>query len=161
MNPYEERIHALMTDIFDRILVTEQKALHKGIFHDLSLSEMHALEAIGLYDRPMMSETAAKLRVTTGTLTVAVNRLVRKGYVDRQRDETDRRIVRIQLTRKGKLACRMHHKFHTLLVDRLVSPLDEDGRAVLLSTLGEIARFVEEQYDRYAAVPPGGDAHGP
>jgi len=149
MNEYDKKINQLMLEIFDHILVTEEKALSKGNFGDLSVAEMHTLEGIGLYGTRTMSETAATLEVTTGTLTVAVDRLVRKGYVERHRDLVDRRVVRVKLTKKGKLAFRMHNKFHTLLVDRLVSPLNEEQRQVLLDTLSGIAGFVGEQYRRY------------
>lgn len=149
MQDYDQKVNDLMLDIFDKILVTEEKALSKGYFKDLSVAEMHTLESIGLYDSKTMSETAADLGVTTGTLTVAVDRLVRKGYVKRQRDEHDRRVVRVQLTRQGKLAYRMHHKFHTLLVDRLVEPLDEAQRKLFLSTLQSISDFVNEQSRKY------------
>jgi DNA-binding MarR family transcriptional regulator len=149
MNNYEKTINQLMLEIFDRILVTEEKALSKGNFSDLSIAEMHTLEGIGLYDSRTMSETASILKITTGTLTVAVDRLVRKGYVVRKRDPNDRRVVRVQLTKKGKLAFRMHTKFHTLLVERITSPLDEQQKQVLLETLQHIADFVSEQYQRY------------
>lgn len=149
MQDYDQKVNDLMLDIFDKILVTEEKALSKGYFKDLSVAEMHTLESIGLYDSKTMSETAADLGVTTGTLTVAVDRLVRKGYVKRQRDDHDRRVVRVQLTRQGKLAYRMHHKFHTLLVDRLVEPLDEAQRKLFLSTLQSISDFVNEQSRKY------------
>jgi DNA-binding MarR family transcriptional regulator len=149
MDEYEKRINLLLLDIFDKILVTEEKALNKGIFSDISVAEMHTLEGIGLYGNRTMSETAATLGVTTGTLTVAIERLVRKGYVERHRDPTDRRVVRIELTKKGKLAFRMHNKFHTLLVDRLTNPLDEVQRQVLLDTLHGISSFITDQYQRY------------
>lgn len=149
MNNYEKTINQLMLEIFDRILVTEEKALSKGNFSDLSIAEMHTLEGIGLYDSRTMSETASILKITTGTLTVAVDRLVRKGYVVRKRDPNDRRVVRVQLTKKGKLAFRMHTKFHTLLVERITNPLDENQKQILLETLQHIAGFVGEQYQRY------------
>jgi DNA-binding MarR family transcriptional regulator len=149
MNTYEKKVNQLMLDIFDHILVTEEKALSRGNFSDLSVAEMHTLEGIGLYDSRTMSETAATLEITTGTLTVAVDRLVRKGYVERRRDPHDRRVVRVRLTKKGKLAYRMHNKFHTLLVDRLTDPLDDQQKQILLETLDQIAQFVSEQYRRY------------
>ncbi len=149
MNDYEKKVNTLLLDIYDKILVTEEKALSKGTFSDLSVAEMHTLEGIGLYEARTMSETAATLGITTGTLTVAIDRLVRKGYVARRRDSEDRRVVRISLTKKGKLAYRMHNKFHTLLVDRLIHPLDEKQRQVLLDTLMAISDFVGEQYHRY------------
>lgn len=135
--------------IFDNVLLTEEKALSKGYFSNLSLAELHTLEAIGPYEARAMSETAARLKITTGTLTVAVDRLVRKGYVERQRDDKDRRIVRIRLTRQGKLAFRMHAKFHTLLVKRLLDPLDENEKQVLMRLVQNIDEFVEEQYHKY------------
>ncbi|MDD2373879.1 MAG: hypothetical protein PWP10_2465 [Clostridiales bacterium] len=149
MQEYDQRVNDLMLDIFDKILVTEELALSKGYFKDLSVAEMHTLESIGLYESKTMSETAAALGVTTGTLTVAVDRLVRKNYVQRRRDDHDRRVVRVQLTRQGKLAYRMHHKFHTLLVDRLIEPLDENQREIFLSTLQSISDFVNEQSRKY------------
>lgn len=149
MHDYDQKVNDLMLDIFDKILVTEERALSKGYFKDLSVAEMHTLESIGLYEEKTMSETAATLGVTTGTLTVAVDRLVRKGYVERHRDEHDRRVVRVHLTRQGKLAYRLHHKFHTLLVDRLITPLDDVQRDVLLRTLQGISDFVNEQSRKY------------
>ena len=156
MNDYEKKINELLLDIYDKILVTEEKALSKGIFKDISVAEMHTLEGIGLYGNKTMSETAATLGITTGTLTVAIDRLVRKGYVERRRDLEDRRVVRIELTKKGKLAYRMHNKFHTLLVDRLISPLDEPQREVLMQTLTCIADFITDQYQRYITGNPEG-----
>jgi hypothetical protein len=47
------------------------------------------------------------------------------------------------------LAYRMHHKFHTLLVDRLIEPLDENQREIFLSTLQSISDFVNEQSRKY------------
>lgn len=156
MNDYEKQVNILLLDIYDKILVTEAKALNRGNFRDISVAEMHTLEGIGLYGNRTMSETAATLGITTGTLTVAIDRLVRKGYVDRHRDPDDRRVVRIELTKKGKLAYRMHNKFHTLLVDRLTTPLDDGQRAVLMQTLQGIADFISEQYQRYISEPPEG-----
>lgn len=149
MNEYDSTINDLLLDIYDKILVTEEKALRRGSFSDLSIAEMHTLEGIGLYETRTMSETAANLGITTGTLTVAVDRLVRKGYVERRRDSSDRRVVRVCLTRKGKLAFRMHNKFHKLLVDRIVGPLNEIERQMLLKLLQQISGFVGDQYKRY------------
>ncbi len=149
MNDYDSRVNELLIRIFDEILITEQKALQVGNFGELSVVEMHTIEGIGLYDSKTMTETATELSVTTGTLTVAIEKLVRKGYVDRQRDTHDKRIVRIRLTRKGKLAFRLHLKFHTLLVDRIMTPLVKNERNLLIKVLSCVASFIEEQDEKY------------
>jgi len=149
MNTTEEDFSAGLLHIFDNIVLTEEKALTKGYFEDLSVAELHTLDAIGPYGEKTMTETATALGITTGTLSVAIERLVRKGYVQRRKDERDRRIVRISLTRAGKLAYRMHAKFRTLLVRRILEPLSEDQKELLVHMVKNIDDFLEEQYKKY------------
>ena len=149
MNTKEEDFSISLLRIFDNIVLTEEKALSKGYFSDLSISELHTLDAIGPYEDRTMTETAVLLGVTMGTLSVAVDRLVKKGFIQRQRDERDRRIVRISLTRRGKLAYRMHGKFRTLLVRRIMEPLADEQKELLVHTVRNVDAFVEEQYQKY------------
>ena len=150
MNTAEEDFAGGLLRIFDNVLLTEEKALSKGYFSDLSIAELHTIEAIGPSEARAMSETANRLGITTGTLTVAIDRLVRKGYVERNRDTKDRRVVRIHLTRRGKLAYRMHSKFHTLLVKRIMEPLDSEKQEILAEMVMNIDRFISEQYRKYS-----------
>ena len=46
---------------------------------------MHVIEAIGIGEPKNMSSIARELSVTVGTLTIAMNSLVKKGYVERSR----------------------------------------------------------------------------
>ncbi len=93
-------INKLLVEVYDDIGKIEQESLKQGEFKDLSISEIHTIEAIGLYEEKTMSEVAARLEITTGTLTTAIDKLIKKGYVERNRSETDRRIVNIKLTKR-------------------------------------------------------------
>lgn len=150
MNLAEHEFAESLLRIFDNVLLTEEKALSKGYFPDLSIAELHTIESIGPYEARAMSETAQRLGITTGTLTVAIDRLVKKGYVERNRDTKDRRVVRIHLTRKGKLACRIHSKFHTILVKRIMDPLDMDQQVLLTGMVKNIEELIAEQYKKYS-----------
>jgi DNA-binding MarR family transcriptional regulator len=152
LNTAEHDFAQSLLNIFDNVLITEEKALSKGYFADLSIAELHTLDAIGPYEARAMSETASRLGITTGTLTVAIDRLVKKGYVDRNRDTKDRRVVRIHLTRRGKLAYRMHTKFHALLVRRIMEPLNTEQQELLTRTIQNIDQYVSEQYHKYSDV---------
>lgn len=146
----EEDIMAeYLVRIFENVLLTEEKSLSQGYFSDLSIAEMHTLTAIGPYEAKTMSNTAAELGITTGTLTVSVDRLVKKGYVIRKRDEKDKRVVRISLTRNGKLACRMHSKFHRVLAKRILDPYEADDRSKLIKLVEEIDTYIATQLRRY------------
>ena len=49
-----------------------------------------------------MSELSVSLGVTMGNTTGLVDRLIKEGYVAREHDPGDRRIVIVKLTGKGK-----------------------------------------------------------
>ena len=103
MEPTLETINGYLVDVFNQMLDIEESSLAQSQFNDLSIKEMHAIEAIGMYSEHTTTEVANKLNVTVGTLTVAVNALVKKGYVVRLKSEADRRIVILGLTKKGRL----------------------------------------------------------
>ena len=140
MNDREQKMADSLVSIFEKVLVAEEKSLQKDYFKNLSLAEMHALDAIGPYESRTMTETAQILDITVGTLTVAVDRLVKKGYVERCRDEKDRRVVRISLTREGKLAARMHGKFHKVLAKHILEPYTDKEQDMLLGLVTDVER---------------------
>ncbi len=149
MNSDVEEMSESLVRIFENVLLTEEKSLSRGYFSDLSIAEMHTLTAIGPYEARTMSQTAQSLGITTGTLTVSIDRLVKKGYVDRRRDDRDKRIVRISLTRNGKLACRMHSKFHRVLAKRILEPYSEEDRTRLLVMVKAVDEHVENLLAKY------------
>lgn len=149
MNDLEQQMAENLVSIFEKVLVAEEKSLQKGYFSNLSLAEMHTLDAIGPYESRTMTETAQILGITVGTLTVSVDRLVKKGFVERRRDEEDRRVVRISLTRDGKLAARMHGKFHKVLAKHILEPYNDGEQELLLSLVKEVDEYLNTQVARY------------
>lgn len=149
MEPIELEMAEKLGRILENVIITEEKSLQKGYFSNLSIAEMHTLDAIGPYESRTMSETAAILGITTGTLTVSVDRLVKKGYIDRKRDEKDRRIVRVSLTRRGKLASRMHGKFHYVLARHVLEPYTKEEQELLSRFVSEIDIYLSRQATKY------------
>lgn len=90
---------------------------------DLTPGQMHAIEIIGHENSLRMKELAQKLGVTTGTLTVTVDRLERKGLIERKPHETDRRSYRVVLTEPGEKHFARHHEFHLKLTEEIASTL--------------------------------------
>lgn len=140
-------VNEILVDIFNDILTIEQRALSEGEFKDLSITEIHTIEAISMYEARSMSEVAMDLNITVGTLTTAINNLVKKGYVERKRIEEDRRVVLIQLTKKGKLAYRIHEKFHKDMVKDTIEGLSEGEEDVLVTALEKLNGFFKSKYN--------------
>jgi DNA-binding MarR family transcriptional regulator len=142
----ERVLNKLLVQLFGDILKIEEKSLQEGEFSDISLTEIHIIEVIGVDKGRTMSEVANDLSVTVGTLTIAINRLIKKEYVERKRTEEDKRVVLINLTEKGKLAYEQHAKFHDEMIKSAISGISIDEELVLISSLDKITRFFEEKY---------------
>ena len=82
MNSYET-VNNILVKMFKDILDIEERALITSEYKDISVNDMHIMEAIGIQEPKNMSTVAKAVSVTTGTLTIAINHLVKKGYVER------------------------------------------------------------------------------
>ena len=144
MEPNVERINNLLVDVFNDILVIEESELKKSQFNDVSITEMHTIEAIGLHEQKTTSKVAKDLSITVGTLTIAITRLVKKGYVERIRSEDDRRVVKLGLTKKGKLLYRIHQHFHSQMIRDILKNMESDEQTALLKALDNLHFFLQE-----------------
>jgi MarR family transcriptional regulator, organic hydroperoxide resistance regulator len=79
-------------------------AAYKPALEPLGLTYPQYLVLMVLWERDGQSvkEVGQKLFLDSGTLTPLLKRLEAAGFVRRQRDKADERIVRIQLTDKGR-----------------------------------------------------------
>lgn len=139
-------VNAQLVRVFNDILRIEETELKKSSFSDLSIKEMHTIEAIGMGDNKTTGEVARELSVTVGTLTVAVNNLVKKGYVDRLRSDTDRRIVRLKLTNRGRLFFRAHQYFHKKMVGAALEDMSIEEKRALFKGLQSLHNFLKKYY---------------
>ena len=142
MDSYDTFNHILVS-LFNEIMDIEEKAIITESFQDITNNDMHVIEAIGIGTPKNMSAIAKQLHVTTGTLTISMNSLVKKGYVKRERSERDRRVVYIMLTAKGKLAYRHHAEFHRKMTEAVVEGLDPEETKLLVRALTNLKNFFE------------------
>ncbi|MDL2288738.1 MarR family transcriptional regulator [Oscillospiraceae bacterium OttesenSCG-928-F05] len=148
---YEQLFHKLdkqTEDIVDNFIKFEQRTVRKNHREGLTVTEAHILEKAGPDGGRSMGEAAELLGVTTGTLTVAVRRLEGKGYLERRRGETDRRVIRLFLTRRGLAAYRLHRRFHARMVRTLIDGLGSHDCQVLARALETLNRFFDESESR-------------
>ena len=138
-----EVLHDILVRLFQEILDIESKALITSEFKDISVNDMHIIEAIGEKEPKNMSTVAKIMSVTVGTLTIAFNSLVKKGYVHRERSEEDRRVVLISLTEKGRKANAHHMKFHDGMIQAVLKDLDEEQQKILVKSLMNLRAFFD------------------
>lgn len=137
-------LNDVLVKLFRDINTLEERAIRTEEYRDVTANDMHVIEAIGPEGTKNMTSVARELEVTTGTLTISVNSLVKKGYVDRTRSEEDRRVVLISLSEKGQKAYLHHRKFHQEMIDAVLKELTEEEQRALEKALSKLTRFFRE-----------------
>lgn len=135
------KLNMLLVNLFNNVMVSEEKAVITEEFKDISNNDMHILEAIGIDTPNSMSAIAKMLHVTVGTLTVNMNSLEKKGYLVRERSKEDKRVVLVTLTEKGRKAFFHHRDFHKAMIKAAVYGLEDDERTALINCLQKLDDF--------------------
>jgi DNA-binding MarR family transcriptional regulator len=109
-----------------------------GVGLDLTRQEARVMGATGERPAWTMGELAAELVVAMGSLTVIVDRLVRKGLLHRERATEDRRVVRVKLTAAGHRLALEHQRHRLQMARAMLGALDEGEQAVFLRMMRKI-----------------------
>lgn len=134
-------LNDVLVNLFRDIMELEEQAIITQEYQDITNNDMHVIEAIGVGEPKNMSTIAKLLSVTVGTMTIAMNSLVKKGYVIRERGKEDRRVVYISLSEKGLRAYRHHEEFHRQMIEVVLENLTEDETESLVKALAKLERW--------------------
>lgn len=135
-------INHFLVKTFRSILSQEELALSGQCYQDLSVTEFHVIEAVceaGVQNS--MSALSQALGITTGSLTVAVKTLEKKGYLQRTRSYLDRRRVDVLPTDQGLEANAHHEHFHQQMIEAISQLLDPQQMEVLASAVRALTKF--------------------
>lgn len=135
------KINHILVKLVNEIWELEERSIVTGEFRDITNNDMHVIEAIGQTVGSNMSAVAKRLNITMGSLTTAVNHLVKKQYVERSRSDEDRRVVFVKLTEKGTAAYRHHEEYHRQMTEAVLAKLDASDMPVLMKVLDTLNEF--------------------
>jgi DNA-binding MarR family transcriptional regulator len=130
-----------LVELYEKLSSWEQDVVKNS---GLSTAQMHTIEIVGhgadeAHGAPMrMKELAKKMGVTTGTLTVMIDRLEQQGVLKRTPHETDRRSYLIALTEKGQGLFSEHHQYHLRLTEDITATLSAEEQALFSGVLEKI-----------------------
>lgn len=141
----DQTLDLLLVSLYKDVLEKEQRSLITKEFIDISVNDMHVIEAIGLEKENRSSSVAKRLSITMGSLTKAIDGLTDKGYVIRTRSEEDKRVVLLALTEKGKKAYKHFRNFHEELIHQIMAQLSETEQKVLAKALGKLAVYLRRE----------------
>ncbi len=130
-----ETLSGQLIELYDKISSWEHSVVKDS---GLTPAQMHTIEVIGHKKNLRMKELAEKLGVTTGTLTIAVDRLEKLDLVARKPHDTDRRSYFVILTDKGEMMFEEHHRFHEAFTSEISTGLTNAEVETFSKLLGKI-----------------------
>lgn len=139
--PHSDDVAAIMRD-YPRIYF----ACHRRHTRDpqsgqlVSERQVQILDHLDEFTALSLTALADHMGVTAGTMSVAVDRLVKNGYVSRAIDGDDRRRVLLRLSRTGAQLCDAHSVLDPELIGAMIAKLPADDRAKALHGLALLAR---------------------
>ena len=136
-----ETLNELLVTLFRDVMDIEQKVIITPEFKDITNNDMHVIEAIGIGEPKNMSSIARELSVTVGTLTIAMNSLVKKGYVERIQSTTDKREYRLRPTQKYIDYYNISYSYLHLVMERAKQRFSPDD----LAKLEEMLQIVSDE----------------
>ena len=130
-------------------LLAEQSIANTG----LCLTDFAALEAL-LHKGPLtISDIQDKVRLASGSMTAAVDRLEKLGLVVRKSSPSDRRARVVELTGKGKRLAASCFERHAQDLEALMSVLSQKEKEQLYGSIKKLgllaAERLEEQETRF------------
>jgi DNA-binding MarR family transcriptional regulator len=114
---------------------------------ELSDHQASVLDHLDEVEPTSLMELARHLGVTASTMSITVDRLVRGGYVSRQRAAQDGRVVALRLTEAGVRIRREKRVLDPGLVRSMLSRLTADELVQALAGLQILARASAEQME--------------
>ncbi|MCR4600855.1 MAG: MarR family winged helix-turn-helix transcriptional regulator [Clostridia bacterium] len=143
---YKKKLKLILLQTFNMVLKTEESFMKAASENnDLSVAEIHTLVAVGRKQPKTMSEIAQELLINVSTLSISIKKLEAKGFVSRLRAPEDRRVVRIELTEKGRNALAEHEKFYYDLVEEIVGDVSDDEKQYYINLAEKLMNFFKNK----------------
>ncbi|MBP5611805.1 MAG: MarR family transcriptional regulator [Bacteroidales bacterium] len=145
-NEYAKALNDLLVEGVQAGLQSEEPQSRSAQGIDLTINELHMLETIGRSNGGVQVKDIAKaLQVTLPSVSIATQKLERKGYIVRSRGTGDKRCVRIVLTGEGERVNRIHAYFHERMVRSITDKMSEKDREVFFNAIYKLDCFFKDQ----------------
>ncbi len=133
-----------------RLIEREVDALFRARF-DSTIARFDFLSALDRHGALTLGEVSQYLLVSNGNVTQLRARLNDDGFIETEQDESDRRIQRVRLTKRGESVFKQMAKAHAARVDSLLGELTNADKQALARLLDAAKASVRRKLTKGAA----------
>ena len=109
----------------------------------LNISDFGILEALMHKGALPVNTIGKKVLLTSGSMTVAANRLIEKGLIERRQDQSDKRVFNLDLTVAGRGLIEKAYEKHACNLDRIFDVLTSRERKQIVTLMNKIGRYAQ------------------
>jgi DNA-binding MarR family transcriptional regulator len=135
-----------MEQIMPEIMKGFIHRLHSDVFQGkVTLPQLSILDLLNRQGASKMTDLANYMKVTTAASTGIVQRLVLLGYVQREFDQKDRRIIKIRLSTKGIELLKKLIQQRRQMITKVFGQISEDDRGEYLRILMQVKEVLGKE----------------
>jgi len=142
LSDFSEEVASLIPKLVRGMYKRQTDVLGKG---KITIPQYVCMDLIGTRGPVMMKEIAVALDISLPAATGLVERLYITGFVKRIFEPTDRRIIRIVLTDKGKKAVKEVKEKRKTIIKDVFSHLSENEREQYLKILRKVVNWLNKK----------------
>jgi len=134
----DEIIEEILTQSYSKIIEYEEVILKK--LSDITLKELRTLELISKGEKTggnTATKIASVLGISLGTLTSNIDRLIKKGLVEKDKLIEDKRTTVIYLTPTGKKTLREYKNEHLKIVRKALENLSDKEKVTIVNIVNK------------------------
>ena len=115
----------------------------KGLLKiNLTAAQIKLLTCFSDRDAFTMTELSRSINVTMPTMTAMVDRLVKSKTIERERDDIDRRVVKVNLTDTGRKVLKKLIRIRREEMEKILMNLNEEEMENYLTSIEMVARLL-------------------
>ncbi len=152
MNTNSREILAM---IFDLVLNFSKNLVFNAEAENLSSLGLYVLLYLAFKGPKKMSEIATDFAMTKANITVLVDSLEQRGFVERQKSNDDRRIVKVKLTKNGIELCEQIIQQLSKLIDKVASSLPPKDMQVISDGFTRLLEFFNNPSNQEKNIASG------
>jgi DNA-binding MarR family transcriptional regulator len=131
--------------------IGSERLVRQGI----SMTQLHVMNMLERHGEVAMSRLAEMLDVSDSNATGLIDRMEERGYVERIRVPSDRRVVLVRITDRGRVVMEEVETLREEMLERMLGRLDEDGLMRVAAGMADLREAIVNT----VADPSSGVSH--
>lgn len=144
--PDSQEIFSDIVEMVRAVRSNKHVEVFQGGMEKLNFAQIQVMHLVYDKQESAMGELASSAKVKMPTMTDTVNRLVSLGYVKRDRPGSDRRMVIVKLTPKGRKLVEFNRKVAIEYIEQFLSKLSLVEKQFFIAILKRGKKILDERF---------------